>query len=967
MPETGGSFGGGDITLTLQFAGLPAVPETLEALLREVEAAKAGMNQAELEAAATLRAYAERVAGQVQQAAEVAGGAKQVAVQQEQVYTRLFQDYRSLGGSMGDLRRVLSDLRGGAAADPDAEEEKPRRGGAPPGSKLKKAVGNFVNVGRQAAGAVGGLMRNITGAFPMGVGGFIGLMLYGVAYEDKIRTETERYRQMWTSATDATSAAGFTVAQRHAARLSQQIVALTETFRMTKEEAAATMTSFVSTGVGIEEVSRRTNITIGGARASVFMANAGIDQFFRLQQGFAGQTTAKIIHEYGLSAEDATQQVLSLALAGRESGVGIQNFMNDVMKATGQMRQYGASVEDTMAIASSLQSSLERANMTPHFAGALSILATGQIASGLAGMSKGMQMLIAEKMGLGQDRAAYYALRDAMMDPQQGPGAFKDMTLAMVDLMKTGRRQTKAELAYMIENMLPQIDAGSSKMLVESVEILRRTDVTKSERVQADKSINAAFARERARTEDWRVGFKDLMRGMSKIGLAFFNLMTGGLAEIVLGMQMLPIAFMEFIGNLAKKLGVTKIVNAMPGMRGVLETLAGGAGVAQRVPTGPSLAWLSLAAKGALQGGLSGEEKDRQAVLKAQFGKALAFNEKAIKLLGQGFEETGSAAKKMFGTDIMDISPGVQALVSSFGTPEGVSRAARGADTDAIEAMVSRGAPHLRRVAEGGERIRGVEIEASDVLSMQRAARGGDFGAVQAGLASAVEDYADRFGEDVDEDDVIITDVDFGEVRPDGTATVSIYYSYTSAVSAEAAIQAAGTRVRRGAPTLTAEERSAAVERALVRPASQAGLVSRFPVAGAVTRNNEAAFRTIIGGSSESPVVHGAADIHAAGGTPIVAPVTGRVVTAVKNPKQSHVAILDPATQRLHKLMHLADLKVSQGQMIRAGQPLGVLSKYAYRGTSATDPHLHYEIWDKPDQQGHRKRIHFYDALKAAH
>ncbi len=85
---------------------------------------------------------------------------------------------------------------------------------------------------------------------------------------------------------------------------------------------------------------------------------------------------------------------------------------------------------------------------------------------------------------------------------------------------------------------------------------------------------------------------------------------------------------------------------------------------------------------------------------------------------------------------------------------------------------------------------------------------------------------------------------------------------------------------------------------------------------------------------------HGALDISAARGTPIIAPAEGRVIRIGNHRYRGRYLQLDHGRQRITTYAHLSGYNVMQGQKVKRGQVI------AYIGNTgrSTGSHLHYEI-----------------------
>lgn len=115
-----------------------------------------------------------------------------------------------------------------------------------------------------------------------------------------------------------------------------------------------------------------------------------------------------------------------------------------------------------------------------------------------------------------------------------------------------------------------------------------------------------------------------------------------------------------------------------------------------------------------------------------------------------------------------------------------------------------------------------------------------------------------------------------------------------------------------------------------------AGLSMRAPVPG--PRSSSFGLRRIFNGQSRSP--HSGMDIAAATGTPIVAPLEGRVIDTGDYFFSGRSVWLDHGSGVLSFYAHLDRIGVENGQTLAAGAPLGTVGATG----RVTGPHLHWSV-----------------------
>ena len=87
---------------------------------------------------------------------------------------------------------------------------------------------------------------------------------------------------------------------------------------------------------------------------------------------------------------------------------------------------------------------------------------------------------------------------------------------------------------------------------------------------------------------------------------------------------------------------------------------------------------------------------------------------------------------------------------------------------------------------------------------------------------------------------------------------------------------------------------------------------------------------------------HSGLDIAGGAGAPVVAPASGKVTLATTQPfsLEGNLVIIDHGDGLNSAFLHLSRIDVTEGQMIRQGDPIGLIGASG----RATGPHLHWSI-----------------------
>jgi hypothetical protein len=259
--------------------------------------------------------------------------------------------------------------------------------------------------GPGGAGVMGGLKNlksQMFGQMPFGMGGLLGMALWGAKREEEFAAAGRRAAYQLQAVGD--------VGSENISRVTGQVRAMYRGWGSMGEEITATLSSFAQFSIAGEAFES------ASVHAKGFMDNiAGTATAMDLLHAAQPGTTARLIGETMMSAsvstKEAADQVVRLGAHLRELGLNYGQFAAGIVQANSALRTQNQSLDDTRAVFEKVRQGLIARGVGGQRAGQMAMERVQAAAGAMTSMPQGLQALVAQKLSE-QGAAGYEGIQD---------------------------------------------------------------------------------------------------------------------------------------------------------------------------------------------------------------------------------------------------------------------------------------------------------------------------------------------------------------------------------------------------------------------------------------------------------------------------------------------------------------------------------------------------------------------------
>lgn len=387
-------------------------------------------------------------------------------------------------------------------------------------------------------------------------------MAMGFKRKQRVAAEAGEIKNIIVAATDATVKGVVGTATHYLSGLQER---LQKQYGIARSDFQGVVQSFVEGGIKIESVLDRIGSGMGEAGKNTLLFTYSLDKMFELPGGTSAKRMVQMMAEYGYTLDEARQSLTNMMLAGRESGIGMTQFMKNVMDAGGELKRFGFNLDAVSDLTLTLQKNFEAMGVPTQFAGRQAALGIKQMASGLVNMSMDWQLYIAERLGYGPGLAG----RQEMISAQQRvarEGGYEELMewfkgLATIAMELAGGDEVMAR------QILEQPMGLGFEGAIAAINILKAInsgDIVSAKKLAQDKEkdLRSSLQTEKEKRNAWELQMNNWMDAVSMIGEGLMSFAAQILAHVVVFGKAIPTLIINYLtGKNKENEGILKNID----------------------------------------------------------------------------------------------------------------------------------------------------------------------------------------------------------------------------------------------------------------------------------------------------------------------------------------------------------------------------------------------------------------------
>lgn len=427
---------------------------------------------------------------------------------------------------------------------------------------------------RGAFSGASNMFSSVMGSMPFGIGGVLGLILYGRKREAEFDAASIRISRIMDQIGQGSRAAG---------ELRGRVESMHHAFGSFGEEMQAVLESFRQFGMGAE-VFEETRHSAGALGKDLIGVVTALEMANRMGPGSLAKMIGEVFEGGGAERTELLDDFMELDRIAQRTGVSVERLMSTMTQSASSLRLQRQSVGDLSDGYIKLFDALRGGALqgsAPQAVGAAAMRGIQAAAGGLGGLSEGLMAELSRRMGGPEGVGGIIAMQEGMRG--QGDfagGVFDELGALAREITGDGPRE---EQIFALQKIAPSLGFEGARAVVDMMSGgATLADVQESIKDPQAKLLDA-FGRRSAEESAWEKVQRQVMMHMATIGSSMLSITVAGFDAVVklLGatvgvndMREASAAAVKF-----REIQGTEATNMLGALEGISKAAGGGIGI----------------------------------------------------------------------------------------------------------------------------------------------------------------------------------------------------------------------------------------------------------------------------------------------------------------------------------------------------------------------------------------------------
>ena len=407
---------------------------------------------------------------------------------------------------------------------------------APLLAKIQGTSAQVLTGHQDAASSAKSLISSVTSLIPGsdgGIGGILGLMLFGKAREMEYAAAGQAAAQQFDQV-----GGNF---ENLARKMAGHIRALSVASIATKEDFVAMNAAFASGSMNSKELYDKPVEGfkgVGGAN-NLAAVTLGLDKHLELAGGSMGKMSAIMHSQFNMSAKESIMLLSDMVDKSEKLHVNQVQMAQSTLEASSAFKLMGVSVKDISNFQVGLTDHMIKRFGGEGHEGAGQAYAQQGVASaarGIAGLDVGMSAYLGEKLKFGSGLDAYVAMKDPLAKNRNGTDNKDIFSKSIVEMAKLARENSgdEAEQLYFLQKTMG-VDIPGARAVLEGADdaAAHGGKMSEGKMAAAQKGLETEGQKLSA-IENY---LKEIRNAFAELGVSLIEIITGGFKALIQGLM----------------------------------------------------------------------------------------------------------------------------------------------------------------------------------------------------------------------------------------------------------------------------------------------------------------------------------------------------------------------------------------------------------------------------------------------